>query len=318
MKYRHLFGPVPSRRLGLSLGVDLVPHKTCTLDCVYCECGETTNLTTARKEYVPVEDIIAELEHYLASEPDLDYITFSGSGEPTLHSGLGSVVDYLKDNYPDYKVCLLTNGTLFTEPAVRKEVLRADLIIPSLDAACSDAFNQINRPHDELNCNEIIGGLVSLRHEYKGLIIIEVLIVLGINDTSEELKSLKETLEKIKPDHIQIGTLDRPGTEEWVETAPKEKLQEIADYLGNAELIGAFKQEHKVSSIKGLQSNRILNTLRRRPCTVSDLQQALNLRPAEIQKYLNLLLSRGAIEIEKRERGTFFKVKVTEQPTEEN
>ena len=318
MKYRYLFGPVPSRRLGLSLGVDLVQHKTCTLDCVYCECGETTNLTVTRNEYVPVKDVVAELKHYLASKPDLDYITFSGSGEPTLHSGLGTVVDYIKDNYPDYKVCLLTNGTLFTEPAVRKEVLRADLVIPSLDATCSDTFNQINRPHNELNCNEIIEGLVSLRLEYKGLIIIEVLIVPGINDTPEELESLKKALEKIKPDLIQIGTLDRPGTEDWVETAPKESLQEIANYLGNAELIGAFKPEQKVSSIKDLQSNRILNTLRRRPCTVSDLQQALNLRPAEVQKYLNLLQSRGVIEAEKRERGTFFKVKVTAQPAEEN
>ncbi len=309
MKYHHLFGPVPSRRLGLSLGVDLVPHKTCTLDCVYCECGETTNLTVTRKEYVPVKDVIAELEHYLASKPDLDYITFSGSGEPTLHSGLGTIVDHIKDNYPDYKVCLLTNGTLFTEPAVRKEVLRTDLIVPSLDATCSDPFSQINRPHHELNCDEIIESLVSLRHEYKGFMSIEVLIIPGINDTTGELKSLKETLEKIEPDLVQVGALDRPGTEEWVEAAPKEKLQQIADYLGNTELIGAFKPEHKVSSIKGLQSNRILNTLRRRPCTVSDLQQALNLRPAEIQKYLNLLQSRGVIEAEKRERGTFFKIK---------
>ena len=318
MKYRYLFGPVPSRRLGLSLGVDLVPHKTCTLDCIYCECGETTNLTVTRKEYVPVKDVIAELEHYLASKPDLDYITFSGSGEPALHSGLGAVIDYIKDNYPEYKVCLLTNGTLFTDPAVRKGVLRTDLIVPSLDSACSDAFNRINRPAKNLNCSEIIEALITLRHEYKGLMIMEVLIVPGINDTPQELELLKEALEKIEPDLVQVGTLDRPGTEEWVKTAPKERLQEIADYLGNAELIGAFKPEHKVSSIKSLQSNRILNTLRRRPCTVSDLQQALNLRPAEIQKYLNLLQSRGAIEAEKRERGTFFKAKATTPPTEEN
>ena len=241
MRYRYLFGPVPSRRLGISLGVDLVPHKTCTLDCVYCECGETTNLTVTRKEYVPVKDVINELKHYLASKPDLDYITFSGSGEPTLHSGLGAVIDYIKDNYPEYKVCLLTNGTLFTDPAVRKGVLRTDLIFPSLDAACSDTFSQVNRPCEELDCNEIIEGLVSLRHEYKGLMITEVLIVPGTNDTSQELELLKEALEKIKPDLVQIGTLDRPGTEEWVEAAPKERLQEIADYLGNAELIGTIK-----------------------------------------------------------------------------
>ncbi|MGM0652826.1 MAG: radical SAM protein, partial [Bacillota bacterium] len=302
--------PVPSRRLGLSLGVDLVPHKTCTLNCVYCECGETTHLTTTRKEYVPVEDVIAELEHYLTSKPNLDYITFSGSGEPTLNSGLGIVIDYIKDNYPEYRVCLLTNGTLFTNAALRKEVLRTNLIIPSLDAASSDVFNRINRPYHGLDCNEIIDGLVLLRSEYKGVIIIEVLIVPGINDTGEELKIIKKALEKIKPDLVQIGTMDRPGTEKWVEAAPKERLREVADYLGNAELIGAFKPDHKVSSIKGLESNRILNTLRRRPCTVSDLQQALNLRPAEIQKYLNLLQSKGLVETEKRERGTFFKAKV--------
>jgi len=248
--------------LGLSLGIDLVPHKTCTLDCVYCECGETTNLIITRDEYVLVKDVIAELKHYLASRPDLDYITFSGSSEPTLHSGLGTVIDYIKDNYPEYKVCLLTNGTIFTEPAVREGVLRADLIIPSLDAACSDAFKQINRPHRELNCNEIIEGLVLLRHEYKGLMIVEVLIVPGINDTPEELKSLQEALGKIKSDLVQIGTLDRPGTENWVEAAPKDRLQEIANYLANAELIGVFKPEHKVSSKKRLRYMRIRSCVR--------------------------------------------------------
>ena len=157
--YNYLFGPVPSRRLGISLGVDLVPHKTCSLNCIYCECGRTTNLTIERKAYVPTETVLAELKTFLEPKPKLDYITFSGAGEPTLHSGIGEIVKFLKTNFPNYKIALLTNGTLFYQPELIKEVKSIDLILPSLDAASDLVFRKLNRPFPKLHIETMIEEL---------------------------------------------------------------------------------------------------------------------------------------------------------------
>ncbi len=192
--YKYLFGPVPSRRLGISLGVDLVTHKICSLDCVYCECGHTTNLTCERKEYVPLEAVLKELDHYFKNNQDPDYITFSGSGEPTLNTAIGKVIEFIKENKKDVSVALLTNGTLFSQKHVRDDVINADLIIPSLDAVSLIAFRKINRPCPDLNLEEYIQGLIDLRSEFKGDIWIEVLIIPGYNDSQENLESLKKSI----------------------------------------------------------------------------------------------------------------------------
>ncbi len=309
MRYRHLFGPVPSRRLGVSLGIDLVPLKTCSLNCIYCECGETSNCTLERKEYIPPAEVYEELEDYLSKNPELDYITFSGSGEPTLHSGIGEAVNFLKENYPSYKLCLLTNSTLLSDKAVRKQIAPIDLIVPSLDSATEDCFKRINRPHPGLSCEEIIEGLVKLRLEYFGEIRVEIFIAPGLNDTVEELAALQSALERIRPDRVELGTLDRPGTEEWLEPADYHTMQNIASYLGNADIIGKFKPGPRVTVFNDSHSRQIFETLRRRPCTVADLKALLGLRPAEIQKYINHLLGQGKIEIVRREHGTFLKIK---------
>jgi wyosine [tRNA(Phe)-imidazoG37] synthetase (radical SAM superfamily) len=148
-KYKALFGPVPSRRLGISLGVDLVHHKTCSLNCVYCECGATTHLTTKRKEYVSVDQVKSELVDYLSRNKTIDFITFSGSGEPTLNDGIGDVIHFLKSDYPQYNVALLTNSTLFHQLAVRRQIKDADVVMASLDAASEAQFRQVNRPHPD-------------------------------------------------------------------------------------------------------------------------------------------------------------------------
>ena len=309
MRYRHLFGPVPSRRLGVSLGVDLVPLKTCTMNCIYCECGKTNNCTLERKEYVPLDEVYEELNDYLVKQPELEYITFSGSGEPTLHSGIGDVVYFLKQKYPAYKLCLLTNSTLLNNSKVREQIRPIDLIVPSLDTATEECFKRLNRPHHSLKCQDVIEGLVKLRREYSGEILVEIFIAPGLNDTPEEIAALKSALERIKPDRVQLGTLDRPGTEEWLEPADYHTMQDIASYLGNAEIIGKFKPGPKVTTFDDSHSRQIYETLKRRPCTVADLKALLNLRPAEIQKYINHLLSKGKIEIDHQERGTFLKIK---------
>jgi wyosine [tRNA(Phe)-imidazoG37] synthetase (radical SAM superfamily) len=309
MKYKHLFGPVPSRRLGVSLGVDLIPHKTCTLDCVYCECGKTTNLAIERKEYIPVKAVMEELTDYLSGNPYLDFITFSGSGEPTLNKSISLVVDFLKSSYPRYKLCLLTNGTLFSNPALRSEVQQIDLIIPSLDAATEKVFQELNRPHINLRCNEVIEGLARLRLEHKKEITLEIFIVPGLNDTGEEVAALREAILRIKPDRVQLATLDRPGTEKWVKKAGSKKMSAIAAALDGAELIGQFQSRQKITSFNESYQRSIIQTLRRRPCTTRDLEKILNLHPAELQKYISHLLETDIIEVEQKGRGAFLKIK---------
>ncbi len=309
--YNYLFGPVPSRRLGMSLGIDLVPHKVCTLNCIYCECGRTTKLTLERNEYVPYDAVVKELQHYLTNNPVPDYITFSGSGEPTLNSRIGDVLQFIKSNYPNIPVAVLTNGTLFYQKQVRTELLNADVVLPSLDAASDLSFRKINRPFHKLNINEYIKGLVDFRKEYSGKIWLEVLILPGYNDNPEDLQLLKEAFEKIKPDSIQLNTLDRPGTIDGLRTASKHKLQQIVDFwnLDNVEIIAAAPERKKVKSYREDTETAIWETICRRPCTIDDLVKILGLHINEINKYLDVLESENKIESVRQERGLFYQRK---------
>jgi wyosine [tRNA(Phe)-imidazoG37] synthetase (radical SAM superfamily) len=308
MEYRYLFGPVPSRRLGVSLGIDLVPHKTCSLNCIYCECGATTDLTLERREYVPTDRILEELDDFLGPKPALDYITFSGSGEPTLHSGIGTIIRHLRRHHPDYRIALLTNGCLFFRKDVREEVLEADVIVPSLDAATDRAFRRIDRPPKGLDLGEIISGLVALREEFSGQLWLEVFIVPGINDTDEELAALKRAIERIRPDKIQVNTLDRPGVVDWIRPATAEELAHVVEalHVPGTELIGRPASRTGIASFSGDVMDAVLQTVRRRPCTVEDLATVFGLHPNEINKYIQVLVEEGAIMEKREERGIFF------------
>ena len=238
---KYLFGPVSSRRLGASLGIDLLPFKTCTLDCVYCECAGTTDLTLCRKEYVPVHDVLAELDEVLQKGPALDYVTFAGSGEPLLHSKIGEIINWIKDHFPFYAVAVLTNGTLLQHKEVRAQLSRADLVVPSLDAVTETMFQKINRPHSNLKCWEVISGLVQFRREYRGEICLEIFIVPGMNDTPAELEQIRHVISSINPDRVQLNTLDRAGAEDWVQPATEEELKKCAIMLGFGEIIPGYR-----------------------------------------------------------------------------
>jgi wyosine [tRNA(Phe)-imidazoG37] synthetase (radical SAM superfamily) len=309
MKY--LFGPVPSRRLGISLGVDLVPLKVCTLNCVYCEVGRTTNLTIERKEYVPIDEVIEELEDYLSDNPQLDYITFSGQGEPTLNSGIEKIIKFVKEKYPQYKLALITNGTLFYDEKLRKEVMDVDMILPSLDAAITNSFIKVDRPSPDLKLDKIIGGLIDLRKDFKGEIFLEVFIVPGLNDSADDIIALKDVIKKINPDLVQLNTLDRPGTESWVVAESGETLKEIAENLLplKVDIISKYHARTEIESYNSNVEEFILKTIQRRPCTDKDLKDILNIHINEINKYLSQLLKDEKIVAEKSERGTFFKIK---------
>jgi wyosine [tRNA(Phe)-imidazoG37] synthetase (radical SAM superfamily) len=309
--YKYLFGPVPSRRLGMSLGIDLIPKKVCSLNCVYCEVGKTTKLTIDRHEYVKYNKVIDELKNFMQNKPDIDYITFSGSGEPTLNIRIGDVLNFIKENYHDVKTAVLTNGTLLSDKKLRAEIIEADVILPSLDAAGQEAFEKINRPHPRLSLQNYIQGLVDLRKEYKGKIWLEVLFLKGYNDSEDELRRLKEAILKIQPDSVQLNTLDRPGTVEGLIPLSNNELQHIIDFWGftNAEIIASQVQRTTISSYRSDIESAILETIARRPCTLHDLHRLLGIHVNEINKYLGTLEEKGKIITRNLVRGVFYELK---------
>jgi len=306
--YKYLFGPVPSRRLGMSLGIDLVPKKVCSLNCVYCEVGETTKLTLDRLEYIKFDKVIEELNGFMKSEPEIDYFTFSGYGEPTLNTKIGELIKDIKKHYPKIKLAVLTNGTLLYDKSVRKELLLADVILPSLDAASQSVFEKIDRPFSSLNIYNYIQGLIDLRKEFSGKIWLEILLLKGFNDSKEELELLKKAILKIQPDSVQLNTLDRPGTVEGLIALNNDELQEIVDFwnLPYVEIIAAPIQRKNVKSYKIDIEEAILNTINRRPCTLDDLRLILGIHINEINKYLSVLEEGGQIRKEAQNRGVFY------------
>jgi len=309
--YKYLFGPVPSRRLGMSLGVDLVPHKVCSLDCVYCECGATTKLTTDRKEYILFDKVKEELLDYFKHNPAPDYITFSGAGEPTLNSRFGEVLDFIKSNFPNIPLAVLTNGSLLNNPQVRKELMHADLVLPSLDSASEKTFNKIDRPSSKLNVKDYIQGIIDFKKEFKGKIWLETMILPGYNDNIEDLNLLKEAFLKINPDSIQINTLDRPGTLDNLRPANKAELKEIVKFwdMDIVEIIAAAPDRKKIVAYRDDMESSILATISRRPCTLEDIAKILGTHINEINKYLGVLEDENKIETTRLERGVFYQKK---------
>jgi wyosine [tRNA(Phe)-imidazoG37] synthetase (radical SAM superfamily) len=238
MKY--IYGPVQSRRLGSSLGISLTPHKTCQFDCIYCQIGATTVKTNARVAYVDTQEILAEMRAWLDHNPEqaktLGFVTLSGAGEPTLHSDIGFLIAKIKA-MAGVPVAVITNSCLLTDPAVRQELLQADLIVPSLDAVIPEVFAKIDRPLSGIKVEDIIEGLVSLRKEYHGKIWLEIMLVKGVNDDIRHIRKLKEVVERINPDKIQLNSPVRSTTEKNISPVDEAKLKQIQELLGEKSLI---------------------------------------------------------------------------------
>jgi len=233
MKY--IYGPVKSRRLSLSLGITLTPYKICTFDCVYCQLGRTTVLTRERKEYISLGEILNELKLWLQNNSDaaknLNYITLSGSGEPTLNIKIGQLISEIKKITP-VPIAIITDSALLSDVALRQELLGADLIIPSLDAVTPEVFSKIDRPQQDIRIEGIIEGLVSLRKEFKGQIWLEVMLVKGINDDLRQIKKLKEVVDRINPHKVQLNSPVRMTSEPNILSVDKNKLEKIKGILG--------------------------------------------------------------------------------------
>jgi len=214
MKY--IYGPVPSRRLGNSLGIDLIPSKTCNYQCIYCQLGKTTIFTNSRKNYFSKYDIIIEMNKaIILNEENIDYITFVGSGEPTLYKDLKKLIIAAKE-ISDKPICVITNGGLLYNKEVREALMLADVVLPSLDAGDEKSFLKINRPHPSINYDAVIEGLTTFQEEFKGKLWVEIMVMRNINDSREELKKIKEKIDSIKPDRIDINIPIRPPAENWV------------------------------------------------------------------------------------------------------
>ncbi len=309
-----VFGPVPSRRLGISLGVDLVPAKVCTLDCIYCEAGRTNLKTVQRKEYKDISKVIMELGEVLSSKLYLDYVTFSGAGEPTLNIGIGRVVRFLKEEHPEHKVCLITNGTLLGDDQVIRDIEGIDLVIPSLDAADEETYRKINRPCEKMTCKNLIDGLVKFRKTSKTLFWLEIFVVPGLNDKERSISAIRKAVERIMPDKIQLNSLDRPGTEKTVEKADMASLKKIQDSLSDittVEIVGKFAPA-KTPAVSGTSIEmgaKILDMISRRPCTVSDLAEAFGCPQQKILDAVSQLVRENKAVAEEMPRGIFYKLK---------
>ncbi len=284
-----MFGPVASRRLGRSLGVDIIPAKVCTLDCVYCEVGRTTAKTIDRRPYVPVEAVLAEVEARLGQGVEADFITIAGSGEPTLHSQLGQIIDRIKQ-VSRTPVALITNGTLFHRQDVRQDAAKADLVIPTLDAADQPTFEAIHRPHCRLTLAGVVEGLEAFRSEYKGPIWLEVFLVADANTSESHIRSLQALIARIKPDKIQLNTAVRPTADPCVRRPSSAQLQTIAIQLGrNCEVIAEdSRQAGLPGSGPGVQD--LMAVLSRRPCTLEQLCSDLGVASDQVATHLEVLV----------------------------
>ncbi len=310
MTPKHIFGPVLSRRLGLSLGIDLIPFKTCSYDCVYCECGATTVKTVTRQYFFPAENVIAELRDVLAPHPHLDSITLAGSGEPTLSLSLGRVITFVKREYPEYTLSVLTNGSLLTDAMVRTELLPADRVIPTLTSVFQPTFECIHRPHPLLRIDAIIEGMEQFREQYAGALWLEVFIIPSMNTTTTELEGLKAAIERISPDRIQLNTLDRPPAEGWVRAATDAELEQVSDVLGRTGIeIVCRKPPVSLGTMAMTEVLELIQaTLCRRPSTVEDLVNTTGRSGGEVVKILGVLEREGLVTSQWGTRGVFYAI----------
>lgn len=300
----------------MSLGIDLVPFKTCPFDCVYCECGATTNLTVKRAEYVPVNDVCAEIGTYMKNaESHPDYITFSGSGEPTLHTGIGDIIKFIKSTFPNQKIALLTNAALLDDSSLRHDILGCDIIVPSLDAVSQQVFKNILGPHLSLDPQKIVNSIAELKKEYSGKLVVELFIVPGQNDTPEELTLIKSALDKIKPDALQINSLDRPGTSSLVTKPDDSRLEQIAAFFDNVNVQLVKRPDYLVKTSQGreLLRRKIVSTVKRRPSTIDDLMVIVGIARDELSAIIESYIDEGLIKAEEGERGTFYRAAKQEE-----
>lgn len=304
MKY--VFGPVHSRRLGLSLGIDPVQDKTCTLDCVYCQLGATSRKTLKRSVYVRTEDILDEIRAVIDSGQTFDYITFSGTGEPTLNKELGSMISGIKA-ISEVPVVVITNSTLLHLEEVRRDLMLADLVIPSVDAVSQQAFERLNRPHPDIDLARMLNGLVTFSRTYTGRLWLEVMLVRGVNDNPEELQALADFIKGITCEKIQINTVTRPPSESGCSAVSEQVLNHARQLFGpRSEIIGSSSQANSPSG-DSAPAVRIQALIRSHPCTLEQICTTLGLDRAQAKAALQELTCRHDAEQTRHDGQIFYR-----------
>lgn len=306
MKY--VYGPVPSRRLGKSLGIDTIPLKTCNWNCVYCQLGRSRPLLNERKEYYPPKAILAEVQEALAAHThgEIDWVTFVGSGEPTLHASIGWLIRRVKD-LTDLPIAVITNGSLLYLPEVRRDLSLADAILPSLDAGTADLYRKINRPHPQATFERLVEGLIAFRNEYQGKLWIEVMLVKGLNDGEQAIKNIVAVLSQIQPDEVHINLPTRPPVETWVQPADRDGLMRATAIIGGiAKVVHPAEGDFDLSGYDNL-ADAVLAIITRHPMSQDQLERTLaRWAPGEVQEVLAGLKASGKAQVVERHRKLFW------------
>jgi wyosine [tRNA(Phe)-imidazoG37] synthetase (radical SAM superfamily) len=293
MKY--IYGPVPSRRLGISLGVSPIPKKTCNYSCVYCQLGRTDKMTNKRKMFFAVEDIIKEFESILKEEIYFDVITIVGEGEPTLYLGLGELILEMKKR-TDKTITVITNGALLYDPSVRKELGYADIVLPTLDAYDESSFKVINRPVGNLSFNQVLEGLKIFSKEYKGLLWLEMMFIKGINDDLESLNKYIKILDEINYDKLYLNTPVRPPAEGYIEAVTSDKMRQIVNILKGIS-IDLLDSEGFYSNILD-HYEAILSIIKRHPMNQYEIRSFLTSRKcSNIDELVSQLKTDSLVEV---------------------
>lgn len=300
-----VYGPVPSRRLGRSLGVDLVPYKICSYDCIYCQIGRTPAPTVARKPYISVDRVIHDVLEVLESGVMPDYITLGGSGEPTLNNGISEIITRIK-SATDIPVTVLTNGSMLLFPEVRADLMPADVVLPSFDACTAEMFQKINRPCPEIGFEEMAEGLIRFRQAYAGRMWVEIFLIQGINTADDDIQAFKYWMDRMQPDKIHLNTAVRPTAEAGISRPSDERLIQIKQMLGaRAEIVVPYQGEADKSGGSVIKEG-LIELLSRRPCTLTDIAHGLDTHPHEILKYLEPMVNAGEITMVRKDEEAYY------------
>jgi wyosine [tRNA(Phe)-imidazoG37] synthetase (radical SAM superfamily) len=290
----HVFGPIPSRRLGRSLGVDLIPPKTCTFDCLYCQVGKTTCKCIDPISYVPPETVLSQVKAKL-QEGLPDAVTLAGSGEPTLHAQIGRIIHDIRRLSP-VKIALLTNGSLFWREEILQGALEADIIMPTLTTTFQHTFEAIHRPHPCLSLAMVVKGLMRLREVYRGEYALEVMLLAGMNDSDEELDGMRALIRRLSPDKIQLNTVIRPPADRTAVGLDRGRLEEIKGFFGDAAEIVAEQAPRETEVVVEDWETRFLQAVRRRPLRMEDVSKMWGLPRESIRSVLQTLATKGLIK----------------------
>ncbi|WP_125154748.1 radical SAM protein [Clostridium rectalis] len=296
-EFKYIYGPIPSRRLGLSLGISTIPKKFCNYSCVYCQLGRTNNLTNKRQEFFPIKDILNEFTLYLKSNPKFDVVSLVGEGEPTLYSKMGELIKEIK-KLTSKPVCVITNGGLINDINVSKELLNADIVLPSLNAFDENSFRKINRAYGKIKFQECYNGLVAFSKIYKGELWLEIMLVDGFNDDETSLLKLKSLADKINYSRIYINTCVRPPAESFIKPSSKEAINLACDILKGIS-IDRFVQGEFFSEILD-NYHAILSIIKRHPMNhheISCFLESRNCNLDEIDSLFKKLNNDKTIEV---------------------